>query len=183
MIRLAKKVRMFALRLKYRRFLRAGKGFTCGRGTILYAQTSMTIGENVYVGRYCSLECDSVIGHEVLIANGVAFVGRADHEFRRIGVPVRLAPSVRDEGYAVPPDKRAVVVGDDVWIGYGATVLSGVRIGKGAVIAAGALVASDVPDFAIVGGVPARVLGQRFSAEEARTHMKLCAEKYRSYGE
>jgi serine acetyltransferase len=58
--------------------------------------------------------------------------------------------------------KGDIVVGDDVWIGYGATILSGVHIGQGAVVAAGALVAKDVPPYAIVGGVPAKVIKYRF---------------------
>lgn len=52
-------------------------------------------------------------------------------------------------------------VDDDVWIGGGSVILSGVHIGKGAIIAAGAVVNKDVPDYAIVGGIPARVLKYR----------------------
>ena len=57
------------------------------------------------------------------------------------------------------------MVEDDAWIGYGATVLSGVRIGQGAVVAAGALVTKDVPAYAVVGGVPAKVIKYRFPEE------------------
>jgi len=54
-----------------------------------------------------------------------------------------------------------VVVGDYVWIGARATILPGVTIGRGAVVAAGALVSRDVPPYAVVGGVPAKVIGER----------------------
>jgi hypothetical protein len=55
-----------------------------------------------------------------------------------------------------------IVIGNDVWSGFGSLVLSGVTVGDGAVIAAGAVVTRDVPAYAIVGGVPAKVIGYRF---------------------
>ncbi len=58
-----------------------------------------------------------------------------------------------------------IIVGNDVWFGANTTILSGVTIGDGAVIAAGAVVTKDVPDYAIVGGVPAKVIKYRFSPE------------------
>ncbi len=60
-----------------------------------------------------------------------------------------------------PPFKR-VKIGNDVWIGYGALIVGGVTIGDGACIGAGAIVTKDVPPYAIVGGVPAKVLKYRF---------------------
>jgi acetyltransferase-like isoleucine patch superfamily enzyme len=54
-----------------------------------------------------------------------------------------------------------VTIEDDVWIGVNATILPGVRVGRGAVVAAGSVVTQDVPEFAIVGGVPAKVLKYR----------------------
>jgi virginiamycin A acetyltransferase len=64
------------------------------------------------------------------------------------------------------PNRGDTVVGNDVWIGYGATVLPGVRIGHGAIVGAGSVVTSDVPDYGIVGGNPARLIRHRYSAPD-----------------
>ena len=158
-----------------------GTGFTCGRGTRFFAQNHITVGENVYFGRYCNIECDAIIGNEVLIANNVGFIGRLDHDYKKIGLPVRFAPSVREKYYKITSDKRQIIVGDDVWIGYRATVLSGVTIGEGAIVAACSLVTKDVEPFSIVAGVPAKIVGSRFSPEEIVQHKNLCKQVYFSY--
>ncbi len=69
-------------------------------------------------------------------------------------------------------DKK-IVVGHDVWIGHGATILSGSIIGNGAVVAAGAVVNKEVPNYAIVGGVPARVIKYRFDDNTIQEISKL----------
>src|SRR5690606_28245456 len=61
------------------------------------------------------------------------------------------------------------VIGNDVWIGYDALIMPGVKIGNGAIVAARAVVASDVPAYAVVGGNPARVLKRRFTDEDIAT--------------
>lgn len=68
--------------------------------------------------------------------------------------------------------KGPIVLEDDVWIGYGATVLSGVTLGKGSVVGAGALVCRDVPSYAIVAGIPAKVIRYRF---DDKTRARLAA--------
>jgi len=67
-----------------------------------------------------------------------------------------------------PRTKGDVVIGNDVWIGYGATILSGVRIGNGAVVGACSVVTRDVPAYGIVAGNPAKLLRHRFSEETIR---------------
>lgn len=103
------------------------------------------------IGNYCS------------IAPGVTFILSADHAINTISTfPYKVKTmGIPFEGKS----KGNIEVGDDVWLGYGATILSGVRIGQGAVVAAGAVVTSDVPAYAIVGGVPAKVIRYRFSRE------------------
>ena len=69
--------------------------------------------------------------------------------------------------------ENAVTIGHDVWIGHGATVLPGVTVGDGAVIGAGAVVSRDVAPYTIVGGVPARLIRQRFPAAVAERFRRL----------
>lgn len=140
-----------------------GPGFHAGRGVVLWAKSHLRIGENCYIGRQSQIECDADIGHNVIMANRVAFVGRYDHNYQQTGTPTRLATQIRDGDYDWKGLGLKVVVGDDVWIGYGAVILSGVTIGEGSIIASGSVVTKDVPPYMIVGGNPARPITPRFN--------------------
>lgn len=72
-----------------------------------------------------------------------------------------------------PENDLKVIIEDDVWLGTGAIILKGVTIGRGSVIAAGALVTKDVPPYSIVGGLPAKVIKMRFSEQELKEHKRL----------
>ena len=71
------------------------------------------------------------------------------------------------------PFKGDTVVGNDVWIGYKSTIMPGVTIGDGAIIAAGSVVVNDVPAYSIVGGNPARIIKQRFATETIQTLLEI----------
>jgi virginiamycin A acetyltransferase len=71
------------------------------------------------------------------------------------------------------PSRGDTIVGHDVWTGYQATVMPGVRIGNGAIIAAGAVVATDIPDYAIAGGNPATIIRRRYSGPDIRRLLAL----------
>jgi len=66
-----------------------------------------------------------------------------------------------------------ITIGNDVWIGVGAILLPGVTIGDGAIVSAGAVVAGDVPPYAIVGGSPARVLRRRFDSDTIAAMLRI----------
>ncbi len=109
----------------------------------------------------------------MLIANQVGLLGRHDHDYRCIGKAMREAPWIGDPSYCGVGKDLKVVVGDDVWIGYGAVVLSGVEVGRGSIVAAGAVVTRDVSPYAIVAGNPAREVARRFERAEIEQHEEI----------
>lgn len=108
----------------------------------------------------CTLEAKLTIGNYCSIAEEVTFLLSVDHSTNHLFTYLFKAMY---EDTPCATTKGDIIIEDDVWLGYRSTILSGVRIGKGAIVAAGAVVSKDVPPYAIVGGVPARVLKYRFS--------------------
>jgi acetyltransferase-like isoleucine patch superfamily enzyme len=110
----------------------------------------------------------------IIFANNVAFVGRYDHNYQQIGVPTRLAEQIRDTNYSWKGLNQITIIGDDVWIGYGSIIMSGVKIGDGSIIAAGSVVTKDVEAYSIYGGNPAKKIKDRFpNKEELNEHIRL----------
>jgi acetyltransferase-like isoleucine patch superfamily enzyme len=99
---------------------------------IINAFADCTIRQNSMIGPYVNINC-------------------ADHDMVRNGVPMRFQPG----------SYGPVVIEEDCWVGSHVVILKGLRIGTGAVVAAGAVVSRDVPPFSIVAGVPARIVGER----------------------
>ena len=143
-----------------------GRNLHLGIGSILDSPYGLTIGDNVYIGKYCTIEISGAIGNYVIIANAVGIVGRYDHDYSCIGTPIRIAPWIKDESYCGEGTESNLIIEDDVWIGYGVIILSGVKIGKGAIIASGTVVANDVKQYSIVAGNPNHVIGKRFQSNE-----------------
>lgn len=172
MIQSLKKLRDFYLtNFKWKEYS-FGKNFHAGRSVFLYAKNNICIGDNFYIGRFSQIECDADIGNNVLFANNVALVGRYDHHYEQIGTPIRLASQIRDKDYNWKGLDSKVVVEDDVWIGYGSIIMSGIRIGKGAIVAAGSVVVKDVDSYTIVGGNPAKFIKMRFKESDIGLHEK-----------
>jgi acetyltransferase-like isoleucine patch superfamily enzyme len=134
-------------------FLRRVEGWVWFRDNVtIWFPEGVSIGEGSMVGENCFLDGYGglTIGRNVLIAHNSSLIAE-DHGFATRHIPIRYQPKT-----AAP-----IVVEDDVWIGCGVRVLKGVRIGTGAIVAAGAVVTRDVPPYAIVGGIPARVIAMR----------------------
>lgn len=135
---------------------------TVGKHTNIHPTTIIRYGKNVTIGDHC------LINHNNLLQpgkgpNGTITIGNYVHTGVNVmfmafnhGFYTREVPTKEQDYFDAP-----IVVEDDVWIGGGSIILAGVTIGKGAIIAAGAVVNKDVPPYAIVGGVPAKVLKMR----------------------
>ena len=110
------------------------------------------LGENSFIMPHCVISVNEKIsiGKNVMIAN-FASIRDDDHKFDRLDIPMI------EQGMQTSP----ITIADDVWIGHGAIILRGVSVGTGAVIAAAAVVTKDVPPYAVVGGVPAKVIKYR----------------------
>lgn len=147
-----------------------GDNTTFGRGTIFWAPNQMSVGDNVYIGKYCTLQADMTIGNNVEIANNVGLIGKYDHDFSKIGKSIKDSPWIGDSDYDFRGKNKQIIIEDDVWIGYGAIIFTGITIHRGAIIAAGSVVTRDVDPYMIVAGNPAHVIGMRFSEEEIIKH-------------
>ncbi|MBR2022007.1 MAG: CatB-related O-acetyltransferase [Clostridia bacterium] len=129
------------------------------------------LGNNVSIGEDARFMCTRariIMGDNIMFGPGVTCI-TGGHRMDVVGKPMI---SVTNEEKR-PEDDRDIVLEGDNWIGANVTILRGVTVGEGSVIAAGAVVTKDVPPYSIVGGVPAKVIKMRFSEEELAEHKRL----------
>ncbi|QXP56890.1 acyltransferase [Cellulophaga sp. HaHa_2_95] len=163
----------YLMKIKWKKYS-IGENFYAGMRVQLWAKNSLIIGKNFYIGRDSQIEADCTIGDNVIFGNKVAIVGKYDHHYQQLGVPIRMASRIRDESYNWKGLSSKTIIEDDVWVGYGAIIMSGVTIRKGSIIAAGAVVTKDTEAYSISGGNPARKITSRFTTEEdLKTHLTL----------
>lgn len=111
-----------------------------------------TLGDNSGLGVNCSLGKSVYIGKNVMMGPNVT-IHTQNHRFDRIDIPMI------EQGYS---EIKAVRIMDDVWLGGNVTILPGVTVHQGSIVGTGAVVTKDVPEYSIVGGVPAKKLRDRF---------------------
>lgn len=127
--------------------VRIDPGVAIGSYTYVIGPSIIKTGE---IGKYCS------------IAEGV-YIGPDNHPYTYVTThPILYSKKFNFIDKDIHYDKTIPIIGNDVWIGRNVTILRGVHIGDGAVIGAGAVVTKDVPPYAIVGGVPAKIIKYRF---------------------
>lgn len=144
--KLSKKLRAFAAKGFV---VHCGKNVNIERGAVI--SSKLSIGNNSGVGVNCACGGECMIGDDVMMGPECVIFSR-NHEFSDPNIPMRL------QGYK---QREVCVIGNDVWIGRRVMIMPGVKIGSHSIIGAGAVVTKDVPDYAVVGGVPARILKMR----------------------
>lgn len=128
-----------------------GKNINIEKGANFGTGRGISIGNNSGLGINCQVHGPLHIGNNVMMGPDVIILV-SRHKTDAVDIPMS------EQGFDAP---RQVSIHDDVWIGTRVIILPGVTIGKGAIIGAGAVVSKDVPDYAIVGGIPAKVLKYR----------------------
>ena len=125
-------------------------------GATFWFPRGISIGKNVGINEWVFIDGYGgvCIGDNVLIAHGASIVSE-DHGINDLEIPIRDQIKVAAK----------VTIGNDVWIGMGAKILKGVTVGKGAVVGAGAVVTRDIPEYAVVAGIPARIIKFRTHGE------------------
>lgn len=128
-----------------------GKNVNIEKGADFGTGSGISIGNNSGLGVDCCVRGPLIIGDDVMMGRWCNIMTNS-HETSRTDIPMNLQGS---------KPKKAVIIGSDVWIGNRVIILPGVKIGNGVIIGAGSVVTKDIPDFAVVGGVPAKIIKYR----------------------
>ncbi len=156
-----------------------GKGLFayCGKNVVFHPFNSsftyryITLENNVFIGDNARFWCTKsaiIIHHHVVFAPNVSIIA-GNHSSHIVGKFITDYTDVDKR----PEDDLPVIIESDTWVGTNVTILNGVHISRGCIIAAGAVVTKNVPPYAIAGGVPAKVLKFRFCVEQIIEHERI----------
>lgn len=151
-----------------------------GHNVLLGRGFEMSGCENIYIGNDVSIGANSLF----MCTRAKIYIG--DHSMfgphvtvitggHRTDIVGRYMKSITNNE-KLPENDRDIIFEGDNWIGANSTILKGVTIGEGAVIAAGAVVTKDIPPYSIVGGVPAKLIKMRFDSGTIEVHKKMLKE-------
>lgn len=150
-------------------------------GNVVHAKSAIantSIGTGTYVGTDCSL-CNCKIGKYCSISNNIVIVNSTHPTKQFVSTHPAFFSLLKQSGFTFTSKQRfcehlyvdkenkiSVIIGNDVWIGSKVTIIGGIEIGDGAIIATGAIVTENVEPYSIVAGVPARHIRYRFTQEQ-----------------
>lgn len=150
----------------------------CGKGVYLRPMSSdikglanLSVGDGTSIPKGSTFYCTDApltIGRKVVFGPHPTII-TGDHRIDIVGKYI-IDVTV---GEKLPENDAPIVIEDDVWCGANVTILKGVTIGRGSVVAAGAVVTQSFPPYSIIGGVPARLIKMRFSEAEICEHQRL----------
>lgn len=154
-----------------KKFRRCGENVKVEHFYNIAGHQNISFGNNVYIGPRSllySTNAKLIFGDHFIAGPGLTVI-TGDHRTDIVG---RYIDSVvaKDK---LPENDKDVIIGIDVWCGANVTIMKGVHIGDGAVVASGAVVTKDVEAFSIVGGVPAKKIKMRFSPDEIKEHCRI----------
>jgi len=132
----------------------------CGQNVNIYPRASFSskveLGDNSDIGLDAKIQGKCIIGNNVIMGPECN-VWTINHRIDRTDIAIK---------YQGTTEERPVIIGDDSWIGSRVTLLPGVSLGKGVVVGSGAVVAKNIPDYAVVVGNPAKIIKYRNNAHE-----------------
>lgn len=137
-----------------------GRFFMVEKDSVI-SSVGFSAGDFVYIGPRTYIAPNVSLGNFCLISDQVNFIGH-DHNFQLAGVPIVLSGR--------PTSEPFTIVEDDVWIGHGVTILRGVKIGEGAILAANSVITKDVKPYSIMVGIPAKAIKYRFDEYQQNIH-------------
>ena len=150
---------------------KCGKAVKIGRGFRAFGIQNIEIGNDVYIGEQALI---MTTGAKVKISDHVMFGPRVtvvsgNHRTDIVGKYMTEIKASQKR----PEDDRDIIFEGDNWIGANSLILAGVTIGRGSIVAGGAVVTRNIPHFPCGGGVPARCISSRFNDKELEEHLKL----------
>ena len=156
---LYKRIRFYFQKIfKLTKYLRGQSKYNLGKRTYI-AENSQILNKNTTVGKFCSIAGHVIIGLgrknlTTLSTHGFQYTHKCERLWGDLITPL--------DNVIKPCENKPNKIGNDCWICHASTIMDGIEIGDGAVVAAGAVVTKDVPPYAVVAGVPAKVVKYRF---------------------
>ena len=140
----------------------------------IFGAENVFLGNDIFLGSETLLLCTRakiIFGNHIMFGPHVSVI-TGDHRTNVIG---KYMTQISDDE-KLPENDAPVIFEGDNWVGCSATILKGVTVGRGAVIAAGAVVTKDVPPYSIVGGTPAKIISYRFNKQQILEHEALLSK-------